>query len=500
MVHFLQEIAPAQAQMFLQRLSLEFLVQNVFTGNMNLVRQLIEMMRELGLPAQYIERFVEAIGVEWFVQKAEKENLQHLYWMLNLFQRVAPALADALLDVLTAARLAEYCRTKEVSIGMVGQFSKVTSKPYWQQFLRQFSIQDMAAIFNRSPMGAIGSFLKPRYFYFRQSYQLFRDMFLLERLQTEPLEEIGKFLARIRYMPEVGDELVYDVVSLLMHVDIVERVASTDIRQFALLLYNAGSVHRSYLFRLLTPLEQPAMLCRALEKSELESIQTFIHNVAGIDNTPERRYMQDIHCAMRAVDMNTTIITAKIPHIASFLWNVYSHIDQELAQEYCQLIDRQDWTMQFRSASLVDIYAFLWSLVAINHVDEPLQVVREPAIKERLAAAWGAESGQAAMLLGVLLLGQSPLVRQYVQPEMCTQEQRERIGGWLVDCLDKGEALMLAFTLNGLRSCNQAGIEDFVQDMLPVERMKKMLLEAKDGVVMRRLEVLLDDVLRWIAP
>lgn len=497
-LRLLQEIVPAQAELFLRKIDQAILVQRAFTGTINLVQQLIEMMRELNLSSQYIEHFIEMIGVEWFVQKAEKENIQHLFWLLRTFQRVAPALANALLEGLTPARLAEICRSKEVSIGMVGQFNKITNKQFWQQFLRHFSPQDMAVIFNRSPLSAIGSFLKPRYYYFRQSYQLFRDNFLAERLQTEPLEEIGKFLARVRYMPEVGDELVYDVVSLLMRVDIVERVANTDMQQFALLLYNAGSVHKSYLLRLMAPLEQPAVVRTALEKSELEGIQILIHNVANIDSAPEKRYVQALHLGLKEVDLRNTIAVAQITQIANFLWNVYTHIEQELAQEYCCFVDMQDWTAQLRSVPFVDLYAFLWSLIAINAGTEPLHTLDVPVIQERMEVAWQGECGQAAMLLGVLLMGQSSLIHQYVIPEISMPEQCEQMRSWLVDCLDRREPFVLALTLYGLQACNQPALEDFVRRTLPVERMEKILLEARGVARTRRSNALLEEVLRWI--
>jgi len=345
-VKALKDIFPPHAKLFLQKLSLELLQQWTRASNMNMVRQLIEVMRELELPQVYIERFIAMIGVEWFVQKAEKENLQHLYWLLLMCKRVSPAMANAVLEALSPGGLAAICLAKEVSIGAIEQFNKVSSKPFWQQFLGQFTPKDMATIFERSPLGAIGSFLKPRYFYFRQSYQLFHDNSLEARLWTESLDEIGKFLARIGQIAEVGDDLVYDVVGLLVHMDIGERVASSDLKQFALLLYNGRLVHRSYLLLLMAPLEHPDTMRAALEKSELASIQLLIHNVAHIDSTPEKRYLQAIHRVLRDVDLKDSIAAADISHIAMFLWNVYSHIDHELALKYCLLIDRLDWLGQ----------------------------------------------------------------------------------------------------------------------------------------------------------
>ncbi len=345
LVQVLKEISPMLGHTLLVSISREALLMHTTLSNLLSV---LGQLHELEYPLTLLMQFVEAldIGVEWFVQKAEKENLQHLYWLLLMCKRVSPAMANAVLEALSPGGLAAICLAKEVSIGAIEQFNKVSSKPFWQQFLGQFTPKDMATIFERSPLGAIGSFLKPRYFYFRQSYQLFHDNSLEARLWTESLDEIGKFLARIGQIAEVGDDLVYDVVGLLVHMDIGERVASSDLKQFALLLYNGRLVHRSYLLLLMAPLEHPDTMRAALEKSELASIQLLIHNVAHIDSTPEKRYLQAIHRVLRDVDLKDSIAAADISHIAMFLWNVYSHIDHELALKYCLLIDRLDWLGQ----------------------------------------------------------------------------------------------------------------------------------------------------------
>ncbi len=345
MIDLLKGIAPTKARMLLEKISLELLVQRARESNLNLIWQVVEIMRELELSQEYRERFIVMIGVDWLAQKAETENLQHLYWVLHSCQRISPLMANKLLEALSPEGLAALCRTKEASISMVGQFSKVSHKLFRQQFLGQFTPEDMVAIFNRSELGAIGSFLKPRYFYFRQSYRLFHDRFLKEHLQTESLEEIGKFMVRIKQIPEVGDELVYDAISLLADVDIGERVASADLKQFALLLYNSGEVHNTYLFQLMKPLVEPEIVQAALEKSELNSIQMLIHNVASIDSTPDRRYLQAIQRGLRAVDLRKSIAHADLSARTNFLTNVASHLDQELAQEYRLLIESQGCPM-----------------------------------------------------------------------------------------------------------------------------------------------------------
>jgi len=77
----------------------------------------------------------------------------------------------------------------------------------------------------------------------------------------------------------------------------------------------------------------------ALEKSELSSIQMLIHNVASLDSTPEKRYLQAIQRGLRAVDLRGSIAHANPSAKANFLANVASHLDQELAQEYRLLIE-----------------------------------------------------------------------------------------------------------------------------------------------------------------
>jgi TIR domain len=345
MVHTCKSIAPAKARMILETMPPELLAQRALASNLNLVCQVVDIMHELEVPQTSIEHFLQLIGVEWLVQKAEKENLQHLFWILRSFQRVSSMMANQLLEALSPAGLAALCCTKEASIEMVGQFNKVSPKLFWQQFLRQFTPEDMVAIFNRSSLGVVGRFLLPRYFYFRQSYQLFYDCFLKVHFQTESLEEIGMFLACIQQISEVGNDLVYNAVSLLAEVDIVERVASADLEQFALLLYHSKDVPTTYLFQLLRPLQQPDVMRVALEQSKLNSIQRLIHNVAGIDRTLEKRYLQALERGLRNADLRKSINNADLAVQTQFLANVSRYIDPELAQIYRWFIDGSEGTL-----------------------------------------------------------------------------------------------------------------------------------------------------------
>jgi len=152
-VKALKDNCPLYANSFWRSSLWNFCSRGQRASNMNLVRQLIEVMRELELPLVYIEHFIAMIGIEWSCRKLKKRIFSTSIGCYLCATRVSPAMASAVLDALSPGELATLCLAKEVSISAIEQFNKVSSKPFWQQFLGQFTPQDMAAIFKRSPLG-----------------------------------------------------------------------------------------------------------------------------------------------------------------------------------------------------------------------------------------------------------------------------------------------------------------------------------------------------------
>lgn len=497
----LKDIAPGQASMLLEQVSLNILTAGARANMLNSVGQLVDCMHSCGATSGYVERFIEAIGTSQIVEKAERENLQHLYFFVRSLRRASPTSASKLLETLTPKRLALLCRAKEVPIAMIDQFHKVVDKEYWQRFLRQFSIKEMAGIFHHSPLGSIGSFLKPRYFYFRLSYQLFREQFLEERLKTEPLDEIGKFLARIKQVPEVGDELASRVLDLLIQVDLSERIAGKDLLPFALLLHTITSVYTGQMGHWLAPLGQPEVVLTAIEASSPGSIQALIHNVARIDNTVEKRYLKAIgeglQTSSRPIER---CATADLSAIAALLWNIYVSVDSGLAQEYCMFVDGQQREQQLATAPLEELCAFLWKLTAIINPLR-LSIMDEPVIGERLIKAWNKETGQGAQLFGILMVAQRNVQDSQLQallPTELTHSQKEHVVWWLMEAIKRKDVYTLALTLYGLRAYNETEARALAGQIVTRQLVEQLQTEEREAASSPCSIMLLRDVSKWL--
>ena len=300
LLYILNSISPAQAGALLKNFPMPALAAKATRSNVSSIEQILAYMQKFGCSTTQVEQFTQALDVGQLVQQAEKENVQHLYWLLHSLKKIAPVLADRFLEVLTPAGLASLCRVKKVSIAAIGQFRKVTTTAFWRLFLRQFSTQEIATLCDRSPLGALGMFVKHTYFSIQPGYALFQEQFLRARLSTESLAEIGKFIHRIQEVPGQGIVLACNALDLLVTVDLSKQIAESDLLAFAHLLHNARAIDTRYALRLLVPLEQAKIVQAAIERSEVSSIQRFIHNVAEIDKKYLRYIEEGLQASNRA--------------------------------------------------------------------------------------------------------------------------------------------------------------------------------------------------------
>ena len=300
LLYILNSISPAQAEALLKNFPMPALAAKATRSNVSSIEQTLAYMQKFGCSTTQMEHFTQALDVGQLVQQAEKENIQHLYWLLHSLKKIAPVLADRFLEVLTPAGLASLCRVKQVNIAALGQFRKVTTTAFWRLFLRQFSTQEIATLCDRSPLGALGMFVKHTYFSIQPGYALFQEQFLRVRLSTESLAEIGKFIHRIQEVPRQGIVLARNALDLLVTVDLSKQIAESDLLAFAHLLHNARAIDATYALRLLVPLEQAKIVQAAIERSEVSSIQRFIHNVAEIDKKYLRYIEEGLQASNRA--------------------------------------------------------------------------------------------------------------------------------------------------------------------------------------------------------
>ena len=503
LLRVLKRISPEQAKTLLDNIPMHALAMKVSMSNMSSMEQLIGCMQELGYSATQIESLFQALDVAMLVQRAEKENLQRLYWLLRALQKISPSIAQAYLEALTPAGLASLCRLKEAEIADIGQFRKVSSKQFWRLFLQQFSAQEIAVMCNRSPLGEIGMFLQHEYFSLAQGYELFQEQFLTARLATEPLDEIGKFTHRIQQAPSLGDRypgrgrvLAADVFDRLATVDLSERIASNDLQQFALLLHNAVSVDVSYAVRLISPLAQPEIVQAAFKKSSIGSIQMLIYNLYTVTNR-DPKYVQSMQQALQNTNLNAQLGKATLREIGFFLWNVYAFIDQSLAQESCKVVDGQPKSHQLEQASLSDLCFFLWNITSVSNAPD-LQVLDDPVTEKRLATAWTKEIGLGAVLLGIISFVRPTIVADISLPPISSQAQKEHLTSWFTTSAEGQNPYMLALALCGLRISNEEAAQAIVRARLPVTKALQLLKSARPTAITPRSILLMEETIEWL--
>ena len=503
LLRVLKRISPRRAKMLLDNIPMQTLATKVSMSNMSSIEQLLGYMQELGYSALKIESLFQSLDIATLVQRAEKESLLRLYWLLRALKKILPSLAHAYLEVLTPTGLASLCRLKEAKLSNINDFRKVSSKQFWRLFLQQFSAQEIAVMCNRSPLGEIGTFLQHAYFSLAQGYALFQEQFLTVRLATESLDEIGKFIYCIQQAPSLeksylgpGSVLAANVLDRLVTVDLSKRIADNDLKQFALLLHNARSVDVSYATLLISPLAQPELIQAAFQKSSIGSIQMLIYNFSTLPNR-DLKYVLSIRQALQNTNLNAQLEKATLRDIGLFLWNVYASIDQSLAQEYCKVVDGQPKSQQSQQASLSDLCFFLWNITSVSNAPD-LQVLDDPVTEKCLAAAWTKEIALGAVLLGIISFVRPAIVADISLPPISNQTQKEHLTNWFTTSIEGQNPYMLALALRGLRTSNEAAAQAIVRVCLPVTKALPLLKSASLLAITPRSIQLMQETIEWL--
>ena len=182
------------------------------------------------MSADQLKALIEAIDMKQVAQRAERESLQSFVSLLRIFRTVSPTKVDSLLEGITPEGLVSLYLSKKATIYDFQEISRISNKEFQQRVYQNFLIGDMIDMLGRSRLGKIRTF----FLYHRDSfteiiYTTFQRQLLERRLMTEPLDEIGKFIHRIRLTPEIGQHLASKALELLVTIDLSERIASTDL-------------------------------------------------------------------------------------------------------------------------------------------------------------------------------------------------------------------------------------------------------------------------------
>ncbi|GAC1373841.1 MAG: hypothetical protein NVS2B12_13950 [Ktedonobacteraceae bacterium] len=371
-------------------------------------------------------------------------------------------------------------------------------KPFSSNFLRKFSARDIALACNRSSLGTVGAFVQHEYMYIEQGYALFQEQFLKERLSREPLNEIGKFLHRVRKIAGRGIILGRNALALLIDTDLGERVGKADLEPYGMLLHNARTIDKRAVGQLLAPLQNVRILQSALEKSSIHSIQIFIYDVAASGTDVDLSALQSMRQALQSISLAEKLARAALKDIRHFLWNVYVHIDSVLAQEYCKLVDSQPRPVELATTTLDELFHFLWNLISISTLPT-FATLDMPILRQRLLQAWSSQTGHGATLLGIIAIVQTATWEAGTFQKLAEEAgQQEQIASYLWSCLNERRPYILALTLLGLRVYNEEIARAIVRLHMPIDRVLQMMSATRSDAKTERSIALVDEILEWL--
>lgn len=452
----------------------------------------------LGYPEGWRHEVAKALNLASLADRAQYLKLQSLYWLLLELKSAAPELPDLLLTHITSRGLAKMFREQESTVQDLQGFYKVSKKGFMESFLHELGDEEIIAMFNRSKLGEIGNLLEWRFSFFKQVYATFAAKgFLRDKLGTEQIKEIGKFIIRLQRIPREGQQLAMEALEVVLETDLTIRVAEADAEQLALLLLNAHSVGPVYPERILASLAQGRAVRECLEHSGIRGIQLLLHNVAEMAS----RFLPSISEPLRTMDLTDRIGIAQIKDLTHFLWNVHIYVGADLAQTYCRIVDAQLRPEQTASADLIELGGFLWNLVHISDMED-LQTLEKPALRERLRREWGNYPGPCIGIFGIFAVVRVNYIEDLNLPPLNFEQVPEMLTAWLTKLLSDKRPYTFALAVKGLQVLNERHGLEIVRSTLCQEstllECLKLLQEALEQAVTPRSRQVLEEAIRFV--
>ena len=492
-LHALEKLSSRQAHTLLHLLPSWKLAMKASVSNIGSIDQTMQLMQRIGCTHGQMVEFVELLDIDIIGLRARQGSLRRFASFLRTLRAISVPIAATLLEVVTPAAMAMLCHVKETSLADLEQFRKASTRAFWEAFMQHCSAQDIAELFQRTTLGAVGTF-----FYYQRAfrtvqegYRLFQEQFLLTRLATEPLNKLGEFLDRLSSVPHEGPRLAHDALALLVTTNLTKRIVSTNLLHFALLLHHARSIDTNLVFSLLAPLRQPAVLQSALTTSDIHGIQLLIFNISTIDT----EYLYLIHQGLQNSNIAERLESASIKDVGRFLWNVYSYIDKDMAQQYCTHIDTRLQTQQLQGASPEDLCFFLWNLTSIISSQE-IRIFHHSVILRVLREGWVNEIGWSMVLAGIATTAHvTALDGTFLQS---IRLHENALTQWFAMKNGGRNPYFLALALKGLRHYNERTAQTIVRNILSLTEALQLLESARPSAITAYSIQLLEEIIQWI--
>ncbi len=492
-LHALEKISQSQAQALLHLLPVWKLAMKANISNIGSIDQTMQLMQRVGYTHEQMTEFVEMLDIHMVGLRAKQGNVRRFASFLRTLRAISVPVATRLLEVVTPADMVVLCHAQETSLADLEQLRKASTRTFWEAFMQHFSAQDIAELFQRTSLGSVGTFLyyQRAFCTVQEGYNFFQEHFLQKRLASEPLNKIGEFLDRLSALPQEGQRLAHNALNLLVTTDLTERIVSTNLLHFALLLHHARSIAATYLPWLLAPLHQPTVLQNALAISDIQGIQLLIFNIATID----AEYLSLLQQALQTSIIVEKLENASVKDIGLFLWNIYKYIDKDMAQQYCLQVDMRLRTPQLQEASPEDLCFFLWNLTSIISSQE-IQLFYHSVISGLLREGWVNEIGWSMVLVGIATLAQvSAFDGAFLQS---IHLNGNALTQWFMMKRGGRNPYFLALALKGLQHYNERTAQTMVRNILSLTETLHLLKETRPTAITPYSVLLLEETTQWI--
>ncbi len=496
-LHALFKSARGQAELLVHRMSPEDLGKKISSQPLSVIGRIFGQLKKGGCDLAFRKRTAEALDKTQLFARVQDATLQQITWFLRELKAVAPEIADDLLIHITPARLAEMLRKKQATLLWLRHFSGLADKKFNQALLQELGHKEVIAIFERSKLGEIGSNLQWRYRLFKEYYEAFADKLLYQKLATEEITEVAKFIARIERTPLEGRNLAAQALKLLLNTDLATRVGKSDVKDVARLLYSAHKVDDSYPNNILIRLTHKGAVNNALKQSGIDGIQSLLGTLYDVAPT----FLSSVKQSLEMLDLTDRIAEAKIKPLGRFLWNVRKSLGADVARSYCRQVDARLRPEQVDSSDLIDLQCFLWNLVQTSE-GENLKTLSSSALQDRLREEWTNLSGPCIAIVGILATVRPNTTREVTLSPPDLQKTSRLIPRWLQQNLADAHPYSFALIVRGLRALNNGSATEILRKAFPtrfsLNKCVALLQEAMANVVTPPSRVLLEETIAFL--
>lgn len=451
------------------------------------------------------QNIIDGINIEHVSKQATRDNLYNISWCIRTLARISKPRANLFLEKIPFEQMALLIKTSNVdtlerllthiyrfglsysritdfinqvnnNIGIylenpnndITVFSKLIRaiKPFSAELALTAKHAYHSHISTQHIMDSLSHVpIKKATYYLKSNPAIFEKYInhtFKNIAKKEPFPEIVKFISYTRRSPNNGDKLALKVLSHVNIEQIISHVRQKDLGYLNSLILTVAEINKGWLKDLFLALD-PVNLGIIFEANPLHDVSFFIHLV-------ELHYPKYLE-VIREVLMNTSpqklVTAAEVSSLGYFLEVVSENIDIELAESFCQVIDKQDWSNSITRCDWKDLRRFLWNFTQLGQHTEG-QVFHNRALIEYIRDAWEKDLLVGLELLGIAHAGSDDFFELSALPSQFDPPQYALLLKELPILVDHEDPLVLIRTLSGLFCVNPGQAKEICSNYLPL--------------------------------